>query len=263
MAIHRVSTDVNATGKAKYVTEPRLIEPAPEQSGFWGVRDRLGHGDETGRKVTMILARLSALEATALIFTIITGVVLAGFAVMAFVIQRSRFIRELYRPIDFQSIVFDSEPIHSDSNVRSLHYWFTGDSDVVTLSFTNPNQDPMKLDVVDSNLFGYVVGHGMSHLNGEVFGNSTVYPNEVGRVYIKWLTEEVNQLRIGEHSASGERLAQRPSMWIMYRFAAESDLLSKILMPRNWGYRWRIRRIYGDVRTLPDGTIDIIEIGHN
>ena len=31
MTMHRVSTDVNATGKAKYFNEPRLIEPIPEQ----------------------------------------------------------------------------------------------------------------------------------------------------------------------------------------------------------------------------------------
>ncbi len=38
MAMHRVSTDVNTTGKAKYVNEPRLIdpvEPEPEQGGLF------------------------------------------------------------------------------------------------------------------------------------------------------------------------------------------------------------------------------------
>lgn len=185
----------------------------------------------------MLLSRISALEATGIVFTIITGVVLALFAFAAAFIQRARYIRELYRRIDFvtDSLTWGGE-LTPD---RKGWKWVA-----IEVLLVNQHPEPIAVRARDEGLQVIFLEGDTSKDDLRIsffpFGD---YPNIVA-------AGGTREMKLFIH---GESL--RPGRFAVHQdleVSAMPDDLSRILLPRSKGFRWVPRPVHIRI-SLVDG----------
>lgn len=177
------------------------------------------------------LARVSPIEVVGIVFTIITGIVLALFAFAAAYVQRATYIRGLYRRVDFASGSLDIEGSFTDEEDRRLL------GVVIRTAMVNQNPEPIEVVInepdIQATLFGTFRVTDLAINVNAVKAVTTVIPAGATFPLSVYVT-------LIPHTALE---ASTVEVNLGVRVSALPDDLSRVLLPRTKGYRWVNRPI--------------------